>query len=148
MKSATGKESDHGLSSMSSLVAKAVIGEKSDSGLLLASSSGMNEKSDSGLLLVSSSGMKAVIGEGDSDSVLLLMYPFRREASIGEEYLFRIIVGCGLILIVGKCRIILYVVTEYYQGSRSMHLGGMNYSSTHFFNSSDQYPMITFIHDI
>ena len=101
IKSATGKESDHGLLSMSSLVAKAVIGEKSDSGLLLASSSEM----------------KAVIGEGDSDSVLLSMYSFGREAGIGEEYLFRIIVGCGLILIVGKCRFILYVVTEYYQGS-------------------------------
>ena len=108
----------------------------------------MNKKSDSGLLLVSSSGMKAVIGEGDSDSVLLSMYSFRREAAIGEEYLFRIIVGCGLILIVGKCRFILYVVTEYYQGSRSVHLGGTNYSLVHFFNSSDQYLMVAFIHDI
>ena len=96
MKSATGKESDRGLLSMSSLVAKAVIGKKSDSGLLL----------------VSSSGMKAVIGEGDSNSMLLLMYSFGREAAIGEEYLFCIIVGCGLILIVGKCRFILYVVTR------------------------------------
>ena len=117
MKSAMGKESDRGLSSVSSLVAKVVISEKSDSGLLLASSFGTNDKSDSGLL--ASSGMKGVIGEGDSDSVLLSMYTIRG----GEEYVFHIIVGCGLVLIFEKHRFILYSVTEYYQGSRSVHLG-------------------------
>ena len=48
MKSATGKESDCGLSSVSSLVENAIIGEKSDSRLLLVSSLGTNDKSNSG----------------------------------------------------------------------------------------------------
>ena len=140
MKSATGMESDHGLLSVSSLVAMVVIGKKSDSGLLLASSSGTNDKSDSGLL--ASSRTKGVIGEGDSDSVLLLTYIIGG----GEEYMFHIIVGCGLVLIFEKHRFILYDVNEYYQGSRSVHLG-----VTHsllfdaFFNSGDHYPMVTTI---
>ena len=57
---------------------------------------------------------KEVIGEGDSDSVTI---------GEGEVYVFCIIVGCGLVLIFGKCRFILYDITEYYQGSRSVHLG-------------------------
>ena len=63
---------------MSSLVVKAIIGEWSGSGLL-----------------ASSLGMKEVVGEMDSDSVLLSTYTIRE----GEEYVFRIIIGCGLVLI-------------------------------------------------
>ena len=102
MKSAMGKESDQGSSSMSSLVVKAIIGEWSGSGLL-----------------ASSSGTKEVIGEGDSDSVLLSTYTIGE----GEEYVFRIIIGCGLVLIFGEHRFILYDITEYYQGSRSVQVG-------------------------
>ena len=87
---------------MSSLVTKAIIGEWSGSGLL-----------------ASSLGTKDIIGEGDSDSVLLSTYTIGE----GEEYVFCIIVGCGLVLIFGEHRFILYDITEYYLGSRSMHLG-------------------------
>ena len=87
---------------MSSLVTKVIISEWSGSGLLALSS-----------------GAKLVIGEGDSDSVLLSMYTIGE----GEEYVFRIIVGCELVLIFREHRFILYDITEYYQGSRSMHLG-------------------------
>ena len=87
---------------MSSLVVKAIIGEWSGSGLL-----------------ASSLGTKEVVGEMDSDSVLLSTYTIGE----GEEYVFRIVIGCGLVLIFGEHRFILYDTTEYYQGSRSVHLG-------------------------
>ena len=72
---------------MSSLVVKAIIGEWSGSGLL-----------------ASSLGTKEVVGEMDSDSVVLLTYTIGE----GEVYMFCIIVGCGLVLIFGKRRFILY----------------------------------------